>query len=138
MAKKTVKAEIPIRKLDEFDKLCKKIIDKNQQLGNNSPLKNFPKVSMVQFGSNQSEASGNRLQSENLRAQSENKMLLAHTTYGMAKGQSVDTPGTLYNNVSIIRDFLLSYYDGDEEALSEWGFNIVIGTAKSPTKKPNP
>jgi hypothetical protein len=60
----------------------------------------------------------------------------AKTLYGTAEGQTINTLGTLYNMVGTIRDILLITYKDNEEELSKWGFNVVIGQAKSPKRKP--
>lgn len=135
MARKTVRVPIPIDKPDAFSKLCKNILEKNAELGNSSPLKTFPKFNQVDFNGKLIEGDANRTQSEKLREQAEAKMEQARIYYGTAKGQSVNTPNTLYNYVDVIKNYLLSYYSGAEEKLSEFGFHVVIGSAKSPTKK---
>jgi hypothetical protein len=104
----------------------------HQKQGNNSPLKNNPQINMNQFEQHRSEADSLRADSEDLREQSEAKMQQANSIYGRAKGQNINTPDTLYNSVDIIKDILLLVYKGNEEKLSEWGFKVVIGQAKSP------
>lgn len=135
MARRTVRVEIPISKPDEFAKLLKKVVDKNTAMGALSPLKNFAQVNMLTFDTKRADADKFRADSENLRQQSETKMEQARNVFGTAKGQNVNTPGTCYNMVNLIKDFLLINYAGNEEILSEWGFKVVVGAAKSPTPK---
>jgi len=48
---------------------------------------------------------------------------------------TIETPGTVYNLLTSIRNILLESYRGNEEALQEWGFDVIVGTAKSPVRK---
>jgi hypothetical protein len=136
MAKRTVKVDVPIQKPDDFIKLLKKVVEKNASYGANSPLKNLPSVNMTNFGKQQAEAEKLRLESESLKVQSENKMEKARTLFGTDKGQTASTPGTLYNHILAIRDYLMVINKGNEEALSEWGFNVVVKKASTAKKKP--
>jgi hypothetical protein len=38
-------------------------------------------------------------------------------------------------HVTCVRDELLIEYEGNEEQLSEYGFDVLIGTAKSPSRR---
>ena len=87
---------------------------------------------MDKFNSKLGGAESDRLESEKLREQSEAKMQQARIQLGTDKGQSINTPNTLYYLITLIRDFLLVVYAGNEEVLSEWGFKVVVGEAKSP------
>ena len=136
MARKTIRVEIPVKKPNEFSKLLKKISEQHTTLGNASPLANNLKVDMNDFENKRNNADQKRSDAEKLRAQSEQAMKEAQTIYGTAKGQTINTPGTLYNMVGIIRDILLVTYKDNEEELSKWGFNVVIGQARSPKRKP--
>jgi hypothetical protein len=62
-------------------------------------------------------------------------MMQAKTDYGTAKGQTVQTKGTLYFTADVIKRRLLTTYKGNEESLSNFGFDVVVGQAKNPTKK---
>ena len=54
---------------------------------------------------------------------------------GVAKGQNVETEGTALNLLVQVRDQLLIKNRGLEENLTLWGFSVVIGTAKAPTRQ---
>ena len=56
------------------------------------------------------------------------------TALGIADGQTATTPDTILNLVNYVRDELLLQYAGNEEVLEQYGFDIAIGTAKSPTR----
>jgi hypothetical protein len=69
-----------------------------------------------------------RQESLALRAQSESKMEDANSIFGREPGQNSRTPGTLYYDTLSIRDLLLVVYKDHEERLSEWEFDVVVGT----------
>ena len=136
MARKTVRTEVPIKNPEVFKKLLDDIWKKHTTLGNASPLNTYSKVSMPAFNTQRTNADGLRTKAADLHKQAENANQQAEIIYGRGKGQTSETPNTLYNSVTLIRDFLLNQNAGNEEALSEWGFPVVVGTAKSPKRKP--
>lgn len=56
---------------------------------------------------------------------------LARNLCGYGEGQTSETPGTLYYMITQVRDLLLVAYDGNEEQLSTFGFNVVVSTSSS-------
>lgn len=56
---------------------------------------------------------------------------LARNLCGYGEGQTSETPDTLYYLVTQVRDLLLVAYDGNEEQLSTFGFNVVVSTSTS-------
>lgn len=56
---------------------------------------------------------------------------LARNLCGYGEGQSSETPETLYYLITQVRDLLLVAYDGNEEQLSTFGFNVVVSTSTS-------
>lgn len=58
---------------------------------------------------------------------------LARNLCGYGEGQTSETPGTLYYAITQVRDLLLVAYEGNEEQLTTFGFNVVVSTAQSPT-----
>jgi hypothetical protein len=135
MARRTIRINVPSNKPDEYSKLLNKILQKHTSMGTESPFANDPDIDMALFAANLEQADGFREQSEDLRKQSENLMQQARKLYGVDKGQGIDTPGTLLYTLDLIRSALLKKYKGNEEALGEFGFDIVIGTAKAKTSK---
>lgn len=133
MARKTVAVEIPIDKVDEFITLCERVIEKHEDDVKNSPLEDAEIKALKKMVT---DAKKSRKKSQKLRDESEKEMQQARIFLGIDKGQTSQTPGTGYFLVTKFRDELLPKNKGKEEALSEWGFKVVIGTAKSPTKKP--
>lgn len=136
MARKTIKVEIPVKKPEAYSKLLNKILEKHTALGASSPLTGDPDIDMTVFGNKLTAANDKRKESEDLREQSQKLMEQANNIYGSGKGQTVSTEGTLYYMADVIRTALLKKYKNNEEALSEFGFDVVVGQAKSPTKKP--
>ncbi len=59
----------------------------------------------------------------------------ANKALGVGKGQNNTTEGTALFHVIGIRDGLLKTFRNNEEKLSEYGFDVVVSLAKSPTKK---
>ena len=135
MARKTIKIEIPLRSPEKFSKLANDLKKKDDDMGGSSPLNNNPNFNKGDYATKLSEGDAKRAESEKLRAQSETVMEQARTFYGSGKGQTAETPGTVYNYVQSAKDYLLSFYRDNPEMLSQWGFDVVVGTAKSPTKK---
>jgi hypothetical protein len=125
MAKKTVKVALPIRKILELLVLVKAVFVKHTSLGEGSPVKN---VDMDDFDDKTKQIEILRAEAAVLRAQSEAKMEQAQALVGTAPGQDSSTPGTIYNDLTKIRNQLLVTYDGNEELLSEWGFKVVVST----------
>ena len=143
MARKTNKIEIPISKPDEFVKLLNKVSAKNKALGAGSPLKALAQFTMATYDAKMAEADALRAKAEELRSQSENAMEKARLLYGTGKEQNINTSGTLYNMISSIKTMLMVQNKGNEEALSEWGFQVVVkkastGKKTTPVEPPKP
>lgn len=138
MSRKTVKVTVPINKPDEFSKLIKTIVAQHTEEGSKSPLKSHRSVNMSTFKTLSIKAEGLRSKAEQLRHRSEKLMEQSRVIYGNAKGQTISTPYTLYNMVDDIKDTLLLAYKGNEESLGEWGFDVSVGSAKSPGAKGKP
>lgn len=131
--KKTIRVDIPIKDPDEADKLAETIEAKAKEMGSDCPIDKEILDVLAEKAKIQREK---RTEARRLHAQAEAATLDADTALGIAKGQNVNTLNTMYNAVTIIRDLLLVKYRGREEMLSEFGFKVVIGSSKSPTKKP--
>lgn len=132
--KKTVRIDIPITSPDEANKLANNIEAKAKEMGDDCPIDKKILDQLAALAKIQAEK---RAEASKLHAAAQAATLDADTALGIAKGQNVNTLNTMYNAVTIIRDMLLIVYRGREEMLSEFGFNVVIGAAKSPTKKTN-
>ena len=67
--------------------------------------------------------------SKNQASQAANE--LARNLCGYGEGQTSETPDTLYFFITQVRDLLLVAYDGNEEQLSTFGFNVVVSASSS-------
>jgi hypothetical protein len=61
-----------------------------------------------------------------LHSQAESHTQHAYTIIGIDEGQTITTEGTLYFDLDIIKGVLLDTHINDEEAVEEYGWNIVI------------
>ena len=130
MSRKNVRIEIPSSSPSKMLKLAADII-KQHNSGEPSPLK---AESVEKFTEQKSLAESKREQSQEANQMAQALMQESHTAMGIAKGQTSETPGTLYNLLLLIRDQLLVAYPGMEEMLSKWGFNVVITTSTPGSK----
>lgn len=133
MARRTVRVTLPTSKPDEFVKLVATTIATHDAAPAESDL-SLEEVAALRDLHTQ--ISDLRSRSAALHAEAEALSQKAQTLMGVAKGQSVNTQGTLYFLMTGLRAKLLLKYRGLEEALSKYGFNVVIGMSKTPTKKP--
>ena len=133
MARRTVRVTIPTSKPDDFVKLVATMIAAHDAAPDQSDLSPEEVAELREL---YTQARDLRDRSAALHAEAEALSQKAQTLMGVAKGQSINTRGTLYFLVSGIRAKLLLKYRGLEENLSKYGFNIVIGMSKTPTKKP--
>ena len=139
MARKNVKVEIPVNKIEALMTLLNGVSKKHIALGTDSPIQH---IDMADFDSKLKEAEGKRTSSKELRAQSEALMEAANSLLGLGIDQSSTSPGTLYYYLTSIRDLLLVIYKGNEEQLSTWGFNVVSSSSShgdnAPVSDPPP
>jgi nitroreductase len=133
MGRRTVRAEISTKKPDEFMKLVATMIAAHDAAPDQSDLSPEEVAELRELYTQTRDL---RDRSAALHAEAEALSQKAQTLMGAAKGQSINTRGTLYFLVSGIRAKLLLKYRGLEEQLSKYGFNVVIGMSKTPTKKP--
>lgn len=132
MPKKNVKVELPRHSPDNLIKLHKRIIDRHEELGNDSPLKS---LDMDKFKVDTEKVEELREQAFLLHAEAQALNQKARLLLGVEKGQNIYTEDTLYNMDSQIRDLLLLVNRNIEEELSTYGFNVVIRKSKLPKKK---
>ena len=108
---------------DQLMHLGEAIITKHNEPGGGSPLDN------EEVGELETEVTAARLketEAKDLHAEGENLNEQADTLLGIAEGQSLQTEGTVYFLIDDVRDKLLLVHEGNEEALSEYGFKVVI------------
>ena len=135
MARTTVRVKYPKGSGEKLLKLFEEIIEQHKKLGDASPLKNFAWLDMNEFEKQTAIAGKKRQESIEHRTESEVLMEEANNIIGTGVGQTNRSKGTLLFMMTTIRDLLLNHFKQQEEALSEFGFDVVIGKARLPKKK---
>ncbi|MCD4818487.1 MAG: hypothetical protein K8S23_07325 [Candidatus Cloacimonetes bacterium] len=139
MARKNVKVDLHVNKIEALMTLLSVVNKKHIALGTDSPLNH---INMADFDSKLKVAETKRASSKELRAQSEALMEAAYSIIGLGIDQGSTSPGTLYYYLTSIRDMLLVIYKGNEEQLSTWGFNVVSSSSShgdnAPVSDPPP
>lgn len=118
-----IKVRIPRTSSDKLMHLGEAIIAKHNGPAGNSPLDD------EEVGELQTAVTAARLleeEAEGLHEEGENLNEQADTLLGIAKGQTLQTEGTVYYLIDDVRDKLLLVHEDNEEALSEYGFKVVI------------
>ena len=129
MARKTIRIDIPTGSADDLIALAEDIISKNTALGPAAELDGSIVSDMVNKAS---QAKIKRDKADRLAAEAKTLNEQAATLLGTAPGQTALTEGTVLFHITGFRDTLLTKHRGNEEALSEYGFATVVGTAKTP------
>jgi len=132
MPKINIKVELPRHSPDKLIKLNKRIIEKHEELGDDSPLKELA-MDRVKSQTLEAEAIRNEAAKHHAKAEALNQKALL--LLGIEIGQSSYTEGTVYFEDILIRSRLLQVYKNSEETLSTFGFNVVIRKSKMPKKK---
>jgi hypothetical protein len=135
--RRNVAITVPVDTPENLIKLCTSISDKHIADGVGSILNNS-EVDMAIFTTvlgNAATFLNNSTEQSAIRQSNNNQ---ADNIIGYAEGQTSDTPGTLYYDITGIRDRLLNKYAGTEEMLSEYGFKVVIGTSSLPDEETPP
>jgi hypothetical protein len=130
MAKVSIRVPLPVKSLERLIELMKSVVAKHEAMGISSPLNNPAFIDMPAFKAKVLAAEELREKSIAARADAEAYMGQAKSILGTAIGQSINTEGTLYYLLDIIKRMLLVKYRGQEETLSIFGFKVVIGTTK--------
>jgi hypothetical protein len=131
MARKTVRINVPLGNPDDLVALAESIEKKHTELKDKSPLKNLPDLDMDAFGENVTEAQEQRSTGKDYERKAQEANGKASTVIGVGPGLTQNTKGTLLFGITQIRDLLAAINKGNEEALSGWGFEVVVGQAKS-------
>jgi hypothetical protein len=132
MARKTVRVDIPTGSPDEFISLGQSIMAKHTSDGATSPLDAGKMIKLaaalaVAVPQNQAAKDADAV------AQNARQVRDGDGALGIADGQTAYTKDTALNLITYARDQLLVTDEGSEEALTAYGFNVVVGSAKSPT-----
>jgi len=135
MPKKTIRIAIPTSQPDKLESLVADVWKQHVNLGAGSPLAGSTIINMARYEELKNEALEKRELARKLYAQANALTEQARNAFGVAAGQSITTPDTLYHELDKIKRILLVAHSGNEEALSEWGFNVVIRSASVGAKK---
>ena len=134
MARKTIRIEIPTQDPTALIDLCQAVVKRQKKPGTTSPLPEDA-VNMAAYESKTNEAATLQSAIEELDRELQEKTGRRDELLGMANGQNSQTKGTLLFETLQVRDILLGVNRGNENSLEPWGFGVVVGQAKSPTKK---
>ncbi|HEY0946324.1 MAG TPA: hypothetical protein VGD81_13695, partial [Opitutaceae bacterium] len=133
MARKTVRVVVPHQDPTALIALMQAIAKKHEELGATSPIKD--KVGLDKLLANIVKVSGLQTEIEELRAKLQVMVGDRDKLLGIADGQTSHAEATLRFDAIAIRDMLLGMHRGNENALETWGFKVVVGTARTPTRK---
>jgi hypothetical protein len=136
MARKTVRVDIPEGKPEDLIALGQAIFAKHNKDGAASPL---DKDKMIALGAALGIAAPQHQAAKDADGVAQKARQVRDGALGLADGQNVTTPNTVLNLTSYARDQLLIEHEGAEEGLTDYGFNVVVGSAKNPKpRKPKP
>ena len=135
-ARKNIKIELPIQ-LKEMIEMGEAIIAHHTFLGVGSPL-TVALIDMAAFGTLVTDARTIYDEWEILRGEVQALNNDVINTLGYGAGQTISTIGTIYNEVGKIRTRLVQKHQGREEALSNWGFTVIVSEKQTGKKKGNP
>ncbi|MBK7147353.1 MAG: hypothetical protein IPH78_00695 [Bacteroidetes bacterium] len=135
MGRRTITVKVNKDKPDAFLNLCEDIVSKNNELGASSPFADGDLVDMAVFADLVSRARARR--EEALEYQARAKAAMDHSRHlmGTHAGQNNDTPGTLINYALKIKKVLQVLNSENPEALSVWGFDVVVRVSKNPPRR---
>jgi hypothetical protein len=133
MARKTVRVELPVKEPKEIIGLFQGIVKQHKKLAASSPISEGV-VKMAAFEQRTIQAATLQGEIEELESSLMQKLGARDLIIGRSDGQNANTSGTLYFETLQIRDLLLAVNRGNEQALESWGFNVVVGIAKTPKR----
>ncbi len=134
-ARKNIKIELPVNLLPMLE-MGEAIVAHHTLLGAGSPL-TAALIDMAAFGTLVTDTRTLYDAWELLRDDIQTLNNDSLTTLGYAPGQTISTIGTIYNELGKIRTRLLQNHQGREEALSNWGFNVIMKDSKKKAGKPS-
>ncbi len=132
-ARKNIRIELP-EQPTEMIELAEAIIAHHTALGAGSPL-TAALIDMTAFETLTTDARTLLDDWTVLRGEIQALNNEALNIIGYGPGQTISTDGTLYNYFSKIRNRLLQKFQGNEEDLSMWGFNVVQSEKQTGRKK---
>ena len=133
MARKTVRVDVPTSSPESLISLGQAILKKHTADGDASPL---DKDKMTKLAADLAIAVPQNQAAKDADAVAQKARQTRDGALGIADGQTAYTKDTALNLITYARDLLLVNNEGEEEALQAYGFNVVVGSAKSPTPAP--
>ena len=121
---KATRVKIPVDKPEETLDLSDQIIEKDTADGVDSSLAGV--IDMAAFALKVTDAKAKRKEADKKSGTAQKKYELASNKCGYGKGEQKGDKNTVVWFVRQVRDLLLVIHDGNEETLSEYGFNVVI------------
>ena len=135
MSRKTVKVDVPMGRPDDLIKLGQAIVAKHVKDAAASPL---DAARMTKLTAALAIADPQNQAGKDADAAAQRARQLRDTALGIAAGQNAGSKDTALNLITYARDQLLVTNAGTEEALTAYGFNVVVGSAKTPASRTKP
>lgn len=132
-ARKNVRVDIPDELPSKMIELGQAIVAKHTALGVGSPFTG--NIDMTAFGTLVTDAADFLEDWEAAKDEAQTLNNEAIMIIGYGAGQTKDTVGTIYYDRCSIRDRLLQKYQGTEEKLTAFGFDVVISEHDAGGKK---
>ena len=129
MARKTVKVDVPTNKPDKLIALGQSIMAKHIEDGADSPL---DQKKMAKLAAVLAIAVPQNKAAKDADGVAQKARQVRDGAMGTADGQTASTMDTGLNLINYARDQLLVTNEGAEEALTGYGFDVVVGSAKAP------
>jgi hypothetical protein len=134
MSRVNVSVDIPVNEPDKMIVLAENVQKRHEELGTASPLSG---MDMKELSDDVTASKADRAEAKKLHKQAETKNQDANLKLGIDKSQNSKTPNTVYSKLVSIKDVLLGVYNGNEKKLSEFGFDVTIGTSSVNKKAPS-
>jgi hypothetical protein len=129
MARKTVRVDVPTNKPNSLITLGQSIMLKHTKDGAASPL---DKDKMAKLAAVLAIAVPQNQAAKDADGVAQKARQVRDGAMGTADGQTASTMDTGLNLINYARDQLLLTNEGAEEALTGYGFDVVVGSAKAP------
>ena len=136
MSRRTVRVDVPDNKPEDLLNLAGKAIAWHEDVANNSKL-DPAKMAALKDAYTKAKAQHDAGRTFDAQAQAANQKRNGYLGINHTPLPS-DATTTVLKGVTYVRDASLIELDGNEEAMTKQGFNVVVGTAKAPQKKTTP
>lgn len=131
MSRKTVRVDLPTGSPDDLIALGNAIVAKHNKDGAASPL---DPAKVTKLAAALGIAGPENQAAKDADATAQKARQTRDVALGLADGQNATTRDTALNLITYARDQLLVSNEGTEQALEAYGFTVVVGSAKTPTR----